>query len=280
MDARDAGFDPGGFCSPRSEARTPWDGDRDSGEEMVGMRGLVLVDFDDTLVETAPSFQEAREALFQRLETEGFSRDAALRVHHREVEPELLVLFGMGPFRMEPSFRDTYLRLCRDYGRSPDHGVAEECAALGRNFMGHPRVMPGSLEALATLVAFTPTVLYSQASHPVYQMARMREAGVTRIIRQDRIRITSGKTLETFLETLSHFGVDDPATSTMIGNSLRSDINPALTAGARAILVEPYEMWHYDDVPPVSQDFLRFPTFPDAVKHLLENGGQPGRGGG
>jgi hypothetical protein len=58
----------------------------------------------------------------------------------------------------------------------------------------------------------------------------------------------------------------------MIGNSLRSDINPALIAGARAILVEPYEMWHYDNVPPVSQDFLRFPTFPDAVAHLLANG--------
>ena len=59
----------------------------------------------------------------------------------------------------------------------------------------------------------------------------------------------------------------------MIGNSLRSDINPALEAGAAAFLVEPYEMWHYDNVPPVSMDFLRFQSFPDAVAHLLQNGG-------
>ena len=31
-------------------------------------------------------------------------------------------------------------------------------------------------------------------------------------------------------------------------------------------------MWHYDNVPPVSDDFLRFPTFPEAVEFLL---GQP-----
>ncbi len=238
------------------------------------MRELVLVDFDDTLVETAPSFHEAREALFQRLEAEGFSRKAVRRVHHQEVEPELLALFGMGPFRMEPSFLDTYLRLCRDQGRTPDHGVAEECATLGRDFMGHPRVMPGSLEALDRLAAVTPTILYSQASHPLYQLARMRDAGVTRIIPPDRIRITPLKTAAAFLATLDHFGVRNPGDSTMIGNSLRSDINPALTAGARAILVEPYEMWHYDNVPPVSLDFLRFSTFPEAVDHLLADGGE------
>ena len=236
------------------------------------MRELVLVDFDDTLVETAPSFQKAREALFQRLAAEGFSREDAHRVHHLDVEPELLLLFGMGPFRMEPSFRDTYLRLCHGRGRPPNHGVAEECAALGRDFMGHPRVLPGTLKALEELAAATPTVLYSQASHPDFQFARMRAARVTEIVAPDRIRITPQKTPEAFLDTLASFGVSDPAQSTMIGNSLRSDINPAVSAGARAILVEPYEMWAYDNVPPVSENFLRFPTFPDAVEHLLSNG--------
>jgi hypothetical protein len=57
----------------------------------------------------------------------------------------------------------------------------------------------------------------------------------------------------------------------MIGNSLRSDINPALEAGAQAILVEPYEMWEYDWATPFSDDFLRFTTFSEAVAYLLQN---------
>ncbi len=239
------------------------------------MLELALVDFDDTLVETAPAFQEAREALFRRLEEEGFSREEAEEVHYREVEPELLAVFGMGPFRMEPSFRDTYLRLCARRGIPPRMEVAAACGALGREFLGHPRVMEGSLEALARLASRFPTVLYSQASHREYQLGRIRDAGVLDILPESRVRITPYKTLEAFLEVLGDFGVSDPAAAVMIGNSLRSDINPALLAGAQAVLVEPYEMWEYDRVPPVSPRFLRFPSFPVAVEHLLKNGVAP-----
>jgi putative hydrolase of the HAD superfamily len=238
------------------------------------MPELVLVDFDDTLVETAPAFQGAREALFLRLEREGFPRKEAHAVHHEEVEPELLTLFGMGPFRMEPSFRETYMRLCQKMGRLPNSAVAEDCGALGRDFMGHPRVMAGALEALERLAGTFPTILYSQASHPDYQMNRVRDAGVTQVLSEERVLIIPRKTPEAFLEVLTQFGVQDPSTATMVGNSFRSDINPALVAGAGAVLVEPYEMWYYDNVPPVSQDFHRFQTFPEAAEFLLARSGE------
>ncbi|MFH1763369.1 MAG: HAD family hydrolase [Gemmatimonadota bacterium] len=240
-------------------------------ESGVGMEKLVLVDFDDTLVETAPAFQSAREALFRQLEEEGFSRDDAYRVHYQEVEPELLSLYGMGPFRMEPSFRESYLRLCKEGGLTPDPEITDRCGSLGRDFMGKPKVMEGSLEALEKLATHFPTVLFSQAAQREYQLGRVRDAGVTPILGEDRIRITDRKTPKTFREALHHFGVQDSGRATMIGNSVRSDINPALSEGARAILVEPYEMWHYDNVPPVSGDFLRFPSFPDAVDFLCRH---------
>jgi len=235
------------------------------------MEKLVLVDFDDTLVETAPAFQGAREALFRQLLEEGFSEEESYRVHHHEVDPELLGIHGMGPFRMEPSFRETYLRLCKGEGRTPDPTVTDRCGALGRDFLGNPRVMDGSLEALERLATRVPTVLFSQSAQMEYQMGRIRDAGVTRILGDDRIRITDRKTPETFQQALEHFGVQDSSRATMIGNSLRSDINPALTSGAGAILVEPYEMWAYDKVPPVSDDFPRFSTFPEAVDFVCSS---------
>lgn len=230
---------------------------------------LVLVDFDDTLVETAPAFHQAREALFRELEGVGFAREESRRVHFEEVDPELLAQFGMGPFRMEPSFRDTYLRLCRNEGSVSDSDIAERCAALGRDFLGRPRVMEGSLEALESLAGRFSTAIFSQSAQLDYQLGRIREAGVTRILPEERIRITERKTPESFQEVLHQFGVMDPTRATMIGNSVRSDINPALSAGSEAILVEPYEMWYYDRVDPVSEEFLRFETFPQAVEFLL-----------
>jgi putative hydrolase of the HAD superfamily len=237
------------------------------------MIDLVLVDFDDTLVRTAPAFKAARDALFARLVQEGFSEGEISRVHYDVVEPEMLDLFGMGPFRLEPSFRDTYLRLCVEVGREAEPHVAAECEGLGRDFMGSPTPLTGALEALEELSAHLPTVIYSQASHPEYQVGRMTEAGVTEVLPRERIHITHRKTRGAYEEALARFGSPDPARSLMMGNSLRSDINPALEAGAGAILVEPYEMWVHDVVPPFSHDFLRFTTFPEAVEHLLKNGG-------
>lgn len=234
------------------------------------MQRLVLVDFDDTLVETAPAFHAAREALFVRLEGEGFPKEEAQDIHFNEVDPELLAQHGMGPFRMEPSFRETYLRLCRTRGVEPDPELAEECAALGRDFLGRPRVMDGSLEALRALTEAFPTAVFSQAAQADYQMGRVTDAGVTDIVGADRVLITERKTPGSFQDALRHFGIREPGLATMVGNSLRSDINPALTVGAEAVLVEPYEMWEYDNVPPVSEDFVRFTTFPEAVDFLLE----------
>jgi putative hydrolase of the HAD superfamily len=234
---------------------------------------LVSVDFDDTLVETAPAFHDAREALFDYLETLGFDRQEAHRVHYEEVDPGLLKEHGMGPFRMAPSFRETYLHLCVAEGQAVDTSAAERCTALGRDFLGRPKVMDGSLEALRALSNAYPTIIFSQAAQKDYQLGRIRDAGVLEIVDPERVRITEEKNPDTYREALLAFGVDDPSDAVMIGNSLRSDINPALTAGSGALLVEPYEMWHYDVVPPVSDAFLRFRTFPDAVAHLLRNDG-------
>ena len=236
---------------------------------------LVLVDFDDTLVETAPAFHNAREALFDYLQTLGFNRQEARRVHYDDVDPKLLEKHGMGPFRMAPSFRDTYLHLCELGNRPPSAEEAEVCSGLGRDFLGRPKVMDGSLEALGDLAETLPTVIFSQAAQREYQLERIRDAGVVDIVRAARVRITERKTPETLREALRAFGVAAPAEATMIGNSLRSDINPALEVGSDAILVEPYEMWHYDVVPPVSDNFPRFSTFPEAVAHLLGNGPAP-----
>lgn len=234
---------------------------------------LVLVDFDDTLVETAPAFQQAREALFARLEEEGFPRSEAERVHYEQVEPELLAVFGMGPFRLEPSFRDTYLRLCQGAARPPVKAVADECGKLGRDFMGRPRVMDGALTALSRLSTRFFTVIYSQAAQPEYQMGRISDSGATRIVGDDRVVITPEKTAGSLRSALNGLGIANPARVVVVGNSLRSDINPALQLGAAAVLVEPYEMWYYDNVPPIHDDFLRFTSFPEAAAHLLEAGG-------
>jgi len=237
---------------------------------MKGSVELVLVDFDDTLVDTAPRFQNARRGLFALLESEGFDEDTVSRLHHEVVDPLMIERHGLGPRRLEHSFRETYAHVCELFGRGLAADVAERCAELGRGVAGTPAALDGAFDALRRLAAALPTAIYTQAGDREYQLACVRESLALEIVPEHRLMIRERKTVDAFREVLAHFGVNEPQTAWMIGNSMRSDINPALEAGARAILVETAEPWHFDVADPVHDDFVRVTSFVDAVNFLLE----------
>src|SRR5215207_5742930 len=199
---------------------------------------LVLVDFDDTLVATAPRFQNARRSLFALLCSLGADEAVVQRAHHERVEPSMLDRHGLGPARLEHSFRRTYEVIGEELGWTLSVEVGEQCAVLGRAVAGPPPLLEGALDALQRLARTFPAAVYTQAGDRAYQMSCIEASGVHEVLGSDRIVVCERKTTQAFQNTLDYFGVADPASVWMIGNSIRSDINPALEAGARAILIE------------------------------------------
>lgn len=230
---------------------------------------LILVDFDDTLVDTGPRFHQARTRLFDCLMAEGFHPDEVHRVHHDEVDAEYLERMGYGPARLAPSFRETYRRLCGRNGRRADPAVSESCAALGAAVAGPPPLLEGALEALRRLAEALPTVLYTQSADPEYQMHCIRASGVLDVLPVHRIHITPRKTPEAFVDTLGRFQAREPERVCMVGNSIRSDVNPALASGARAIHVDIATPWVHDIVPVLRTGVPSVRSFREAVDLLL-----------
>jgi putative hydrolase of the HAD superfamily len=230
---------------------------------------IVLVDFDDTLVDTGPRFQSARRSLLALLAEAGFGDDVARDMLFNRVDPEMRTQYGLGPRRMEPAFLATYERLCELYGVQFEADVGRRAAELGRACFGPPAAFDGALAALRRLSSELPTVVYTQSGDVEYQLECVRGAGIVDIVTEERIHVCGHKDAEMFLRTIRSYGVRDPGGSWMIGNSVRSDINPALEAGANAILVETADPWEYDLVDPVSPSFHRVPTFPHAVDLIL-----------
>lgn len=234
------------------------------------MPHFILVDFDDTLVDTAPRFHVRREKLFRFLAGEGFSRDTSERVHHEVVDQELLALMGFGPFRLGPSFRDTYVRLCLEAEQLPDPEVARAAEALATGIESPPPLLPGALDALRELAAHRSVGIYTQSHFAEYQLGCVEAAGILEVVARSRVRITPEKTPDAFRAALAHFRVGRAEAAWMVGNSIRSDINPALAAGGRATWIDTDLVWHYDRASPIHTDFQRATSFPDAVRQLLE----------
>jgi putative hydrolase of the HAD superfamily len=237
---------------------------------------LVLVDFDDTLVDTAPRFEGARQRLFDRLAALGFDRARVEHVHHHEVDPGMRRAHGLGPQRMPDAFEETYRSVCRHDGQAPDPEVEEACRRMGSVVAGTPPAISGAMEALDRLAARVPTVIYTQAGDADYQLGCLRDVGALAAVGPDRVRVVPRKTADTLRETLAGFGVRTPDRAWMVGNSIRSDVNPALEIGVRALLVEVEDPWQHDVVEPLHNGFPRVPTFRDAVAFLLGDG--PGDG--
>jgi putative hydrolase of the HAD superfamily len=233
------------------------------------MIGLVLVDFDDTLVDTGPRFQNARRALIGALQQAGFAEDIARDMLFNRIDPDMRARYGLGPKRMEPAFIATYERLCELHGYAVDSDMLRRVTELGRSCYGPPPAFEGALDALRRLSSVHPTVVYTQSGDLEYQLSCIRGAGIIDIVTEDRVRVCERKDADMFRETLRAYGVTQPEAAWMIGNSVRSDINPALEAGANAILVEAEDPWEYDIVEPVAATFHRVRSFPHAVDLLL-----------
>jgi putative hydrolase of the HAD superfamily len=230
---------------------------------------LVLVDFDDTLVDTGPRFQRARRELFDLLIDLGFDEQLIERTHHEDIDPVMRQRFGLGPQRLEHAFRETYVHLCTNAALGLDESIAVRCSMIGRTVAGTPPLLDGSLQALRKLASEVPTVLYTQSGDADYQLSCIRDCGVLDVVQHERVRITERKTNEQFQAVLDEFGIKDPGTVWMIGNSMRSDINPALACGANAIFVDVDEPWEFDVVDPLHDGFYTVRSFPEAVELLL-----------
>jgi putative hydrolase of the HAD superfamily len=235
----------------------------------MSMIDLVLVDFDDTLVNTGPRFQNARRSLLELMHSIGFPDELARDVLFNQVDPGMRVRYGLGPRRMEPAFVETYRRLCELHGYAPDRDITERAARLGRACYGPPPAFDGALDALRRLSEVHATVVYTQSGDVEYQLSCIRGAGIIDIVNEDRVHVCERKDADMFRQTLQSYGIGRPDAAWMIGNSMRSDINPALEAGANAILVEAHDPWEYDVVEPFSTSFHRVPSFPHAVDLLL-----------
>lgn len=176
---------------------------------------------------------------------------------------------GFGPARLGPAFVETYRALCAAVGRATDADLEARCLDLAADVAGTPPVVDGALPALRRLAAALPTAIYTQASDAAYQLGCVRGAGTLEIVGEARVRVVPLKTADALRETLAAFEVSDPACAWMIGNSIRSDINPALELGVNAILVEQDDPWHHDVVDPIHNGFPRVRRFADAVELLL-----------
>ena len=183
-----------------------------------------------------------------------------------EAEKRNLAHYGFGIKGFTLSMIETALEVTE--GRAPS-SVISEILAIGRDLLSHPvECLPHARDALEALSGKYFLVLITKGDL-FDQERKLAQSGLGDYF--DAVEIVSDKTATTYRRIFGKHG-EGPERSMMIGNSLKSDVVPAIATGAWGVFV-PHELtWVLEHVEK-PEEAPRFREIPDLghVPELVAN---------
>lgn len=209
------------------------------------MPETLLIDADDTLWENNLYYEEVVDRFLALLEPLGIPREE-LRQQLNQTERQNIRKHGYGARSFTRSLEEMYLKLA---GPTASRAVLKQITDLGRNLERRPpRIFPGVLETLAYLKSRHRLLLVTKGDLDE-QTTKVAKSGLAAYF--EAVEVLSEKNAATLERILAHYRVRK-ANAWMVGNSPRSDINPALAAGMNAVFI-PYAItWELEKEPIVS----------------------------
>ncbi len=204
------------------------------------MIDLVGFDGDDTLWHSEGYYQHAG-AEFERIVGRWIDvADAEVRSRLYAAERRNLALFGYGAKSMALSMVEAAIELTDGHIAATDiHAII----ALGKRVLEHPvELLPGIRDAVATVAACHRIVLITKGDL-FHQERKVAQSGLADLFH--RIEIVSEKDRHSYARVLAECGVE-PARFAMVGNSMRSDIEPVVELGAWGVHMPYHVTWAHE----------------------------------
>jgi putative hydrolase of the HAD superfamily len=209
----------------------------------------VGLDADDTLWHNESLFRLTQDR-FRDLMAE-MAAPEVLEAKLAEVERRNLALYGYGVKGFTLSMIETAMEVTG--GEAPGRLIAEILAA-GRELLAHPvEPLSGVDQALAELSEHYRLVLITKGDL-LHQEQKLAASGLGDLFAA--VEIVSEKDASTYERVFARHGTG-AARAVMCGNSVRSDILPALEAGAYAAHV-PYPLTWAHEIADAPQGHPRF----------------------
>ncbi|MCV9939957.1 HAD family hydrolase [Boseaceae bacterium BT-24-1] len=186
-------------------------------------------DADDTLWQNEQFFRLTEERFVALLGEHGEAAEISGKL--LEAEKRNLAFYGFGIKGFTLSMIETALEITR--GQVPQSVIGEILAA-GREMLTHPvETLPHAQDTLAALAGRYRLVLITKGDL-FDQERKLAQSGLGDFF--NAVEIVSDKSAATYEKLFARHG-DGPERALMVGNSLKSDVVPALAAGAWAAYV-------------------------------------------
>jgi putative hydrolase of the HAD superfamily len=225
----------------------------------------LLIDADDTLWENNIYFERAIAHFISFLNHHEYSPEQVREVIN-DVERECIVKHGYGLHSFAHALVDTFERL----SVKP---VTEELHAQIQSFAhtiaDHPVEMLADVPETLRYLGARHRLIVMTKGATTEQSGKIERSGLKEYF--SGIEIVAEKDVPTYAAAIEKYQLE-PASTWMVGNSPKSDVNPALAAGLNAVFVPHGNTWilEHDEVnaavPP--RQLLVLGTFAELREHF------------
>jgi putative hydrolase of the HAD superfamily len=200
------------------------------------LRQNLLIDADDTLWENNIYFERAIAKFISFLNHHEFSAEQVREVLN-DVERECIVTHGYGLHSFGHALVSTFERLTV-HPVTPE--LHEQIRGFAHSIQDHPiEMLPEVRETLDYLSGRHRLILMTKGAVPE-QSGKIERSGLKGHFSE--VEIVAEKDVATYDSVVEKHGLAHESTW-MVGNSPRSDINPALAAGLHAVFVPHGDTW-------------------------------------
>lgn len=210
---------------------------------------LICLDADDTLWHNMRHFNATEEALVAMLRP--FADAAVTRERLIACETRNLRLYGYGAKGFTLSMIETAVELA---GETLPTALVADILAAGRTLLAHPVDLFEGVEATLKALREIGQLVLVTKGDLLHQESKLAASGLGDLF--SGIEIVSDKRADTFTRIFCRYRVA-PEEAVMAGDSLRSDIHPALEAGAWAAYIPQEGAWSHE-MAAVPDDHPRF----------------------
>jgi len=225
----------------------------------------LLLDADDTLWENNIYFERAIAAFISYLDHHTHTPEQ-VREHLNSCERATIATHGYGLTSFRQSLVDCFEQLSDAPITQEKH---ERIVSFTNAIADHEiELLPRVEETLAELATRHRLILVTKGKHDE-QTGKLSRSGLERHF--SGVEVLSEKHTAAYITLAGQYRCE-ACNTWMVGNSPRSDINPALAAGLHAVFIPHDFTWVLEhetvQAPPIGQNLLELQTFAELTRHF------------
>lgn len=223
----------------------------------------IIFDLDDTLVKTSRLYDRAREEFSSLMGKLGFEKEEAL-VKLDEIDIKNIHQHGFTKERYPFSLGKTYEYFSQKNKEEINPELKKKIEEIGwQVFRQIPELVDGVYQVL-DILSKKYFLILATLGDPQVQEEKLQLTNLKKYF--SVVYVLRYKNVEEYQNILMEHKLDKKDTW-IIGNSVRSDLNPGLKLGLNCILI-PTLTWKFEEEEPLSENYLQLDSLKEVLNYL------------